>query len=69
MQVIINKMALYRFLTGTIVSAKIQKHAVFLKPTEPVKNRTMLVLPFRKNDIKLVRFLTRYSRFQKNSVF
>ena len=58
-------MALYRFFTGTAVSEKIQKHAVFLKQNEPGKNQTMLVLPFRKNDIKLVRFFTKYSRFQK----
>ena len=30
-------MALYRFFTGTAVSAKIQKHAVLLKPTVPGK--------------------------------
>ena len=30
-------MALYRFFTGTAVSAKTQKHDVFLKPTVPGK--------------------------------
>ena len=37
--IIIDEMALYRFFTGTAVSAKTQKHDVFLKPTVPVKNR------------------------------
>ena len=32
---IIDEMALYRFFTGTAVSAKTQKHDVFLKPTVP----------------------------------
>ena len=36
--IIIYKMALYRIFTGTAVSAKIRKHAVFLKPTLPGKN-------------------------------
>ena len=34
---IIDEMALYRFFTGTAVSAKTQKHDVFLKPTVPGK--------------------------------
>ena len=35
--IIIDEMALYRFFTGTAVSAKTQKHDVFLKPTVPGK--------------------------------
>ena len=41
---IINKMALYRFFTGTAVSAKIQKHAVFAETAVPVKNRYKAIL-------------------------
>ena len=36
-EIIIDEMALYRFFTGTAVSAKTQKHDVFLKPTVPGK--------------------------------
>ena len=69
---IIDEMALYRFFTGTAVSAKTQKHkntTFFWNRLYLVKNRTRLVLPCQKNVTSLVRFFTRYSRFQKNVLF
>ena len=49
-------MALYRFFTGTAVSAKTQKHDVYLKPTLHSKNRTWQISFFQQGRTSLVLF-------------
>ena len=57
------------FLLVQPFQQKLKNTTFFWNRLYLVKNRTRLVLPCQKNVTSLVRFFTRYSRFQKNVVF
>ena len=57
------------FLLVQPFQQKLKNTTFFWNRLYLVKNRTSLVLPCQKNVTSLVRFFTRYSRFQKNVVF